>query len=779
MTALRGVKVLDLTGDPGRFATKLLTEFGADVVRVNPFGSPGYSMSQVEGGVLDWWFDGGKQCHPVDLDTVAGRDTYRLLASSADVIVETETPGRLADLGLDHSDLVADNPHLVQVSITPFGRTGPRSHWVGSDLTAAAMGGFLSVGGVPDRPLNVWGRQTHNYAGFMGALCALSGLWAVRRDGHGRHVDISIHETVSGSVENILMQWLFDDILPLPKVAERQGALHWLRAYDLAECRDGHMMITLTPTPDNAFKMMLDDGFEEGRRWLGYEVEELLLRIDEPMDTMRRWVREHDAMDLWEDAQQRHVAVGAVHNIEQACASPQFEHRKFFNSAGDSKVVMPSRLVRFSETPASALRPPAFEDTPVDEIVKRWSTIDPATNVQASQRSAGDLPLDGIRVLDLTWVLAGPFATRMLADLGADVIRVQNEEHSTLVNRPDYPYYFIWGRGKRSATINMKHSQSLAVIRKLIENCDVLIENYSAGVLDRWGLDWETVSEWNPRLVYVTMSGCGHDGPWSHVISYAPTVHAICGITHLTNFADRGDVGPGFSLNDHLAGFAAASSTMAALLARDVAGRGQHIDMAQLEIGTYCIGSAALDWLSNGTVAQPHGNQDGLHDHVPNEVYPCADGFVAVTATNDEQWSHLAALLANPELMGLATEAERRTERDKINRIFSQWVADRDTNSVVELLQSVGVPVGKVQDANDLINDDPQLAARGFWRGATHDVFGDRTIDTFPALWNGHRLPASVLSPSYLGEHNFEVWTQLAGLDFEEVAEGVGNGLFN
>jgi len=779
VSALQGVKVLDLTGDPGRFATKLLTEFGADVVRISPAGSPGHSMTQVEGGVLDWWFDGGKQRHRIDLDTGAGQNTYRLLASSADVIVETETPGRLADLGLDHSDLLTSNPGLVQVSITPFGRTGPRSNWVGSDLTAAAMGGFLSVGGVPDRPLNVWGRQAHNYAGFMGALCALSGLWAVRRDGNGRHVDVSIHETLSGSVENILMQWLFDDILPLPKVAERQGALHWLRAYDLAECRNGHMMITLTPTPENAFKMMVDGGFEEGRKWLGYEVEELLLRIDEPMDTMRRWVREHDAMDLWEEAQQRHVAVGAVHDIEQACASPQFEHRNFFNSVGDSKVVMPSRLVRFSETPAEAPRTPAFEDTPVDEIVKRWSAIDPATCGRSSQRSAGDLPLEGIRVLDLTWVLAGPFATRMLADLGADVIRVQNEEHSTLVNRPDYPYYFIWGRGKRSATINMKHSQSLAVMRKLIENCDVLIENYSAGVLDRWGLDWETVSEWNPRLVYVTMSGCGHDGPWSHVISYAPTVHAICGITHLTNFADRGDVGPGFSLNDHLAGFAAASSTVAALLARDVVGKGQHIDMAQLEIGTYCIGPAALDWLSNENMAQPHGNQDGLQDHIPNEVYPCADGFVAVTATDDEQWSRLAALLANPELMALSTETERRAERDKINQVFREWGADQDTNSVVELLQSIGVPVAKVQNADDLINRDPQLAARGFWRDATHDVFGDRTIDTFPALWNGRRLPTRLLSPSYLGEHNFEVWTELAGLDFEEVAEGIGNGLFS
>jgi len=778
MSALEGVRVVDLTGDPGRFATKLLTEFGADVVQVTDNGSPGRSMNLVDGGVLDWWLDGGKQRHIIDLDTDAGRDSYRLLASNADVIVETEIPGRLTELGIDHPDLLALNPHLVQVSITPFGRTGPRSNWVASDLTAAAMGGFLSVGGVPDRPLNVWGRQTHNYAGFMGALCALSGLWAARRDGHGCHVDVSIHETLSGSVENILMQWLFDDILPLPKVAERQGALHWLRAYDLAECRNGHMMITLTPTPDNAFEMMVDGGFEEGRKWLGYDVEELLLRIDEPMDTMRRWVREHDAMDLWESAQRRHVALGAVHDIEQACASPQFEHRKFFSTAGDSEVVMPGRLVRFSDTPSPTPRRPPLDDTPLQEIVERWSTAKSHIANPGSRKSDREFPLQGVRVLDLTWVLAGPFATRMLADLGADVIRVQNEEHSTLVNRPDYPYYFIWGRSKRSATLDMKHPRALEMIRKLIENCDVLIENYSAGVLQRWGLDWETVNEWNPRLVYVTMSGCGHDGPWRHVISYAPTIHAICGITHLTNFADRGDVGPGFSLNDHLAGFAAATSTMAALLARDTTGTGQRIDMAQLEVGTYCVGPAALDWLSNGNMAQPNGNQDGLQDHVPNEVYPCADGFVAITATSDDQWSHLATLLADSDLTDLSTESERRTERDKINGAVSQWIANWDADAAVELLQSIGVPAGKVQTADDLINGDPQLAARGFWRNVTHAVFEGRTVDTFPSLWNGRRLPTYLLSPSYLGEHNFEVWSQFAGLDFEEVAEGVGEGLF-
>ena len=313
----------------------------------------------------------------------------------------------------------------------------------------------------------------------------------------------------------------------------------------------------------------------------------------------------------------------------------------------------------------------------------------------------------------------------------------------------------------------------------MIENCDVLIENYSAGVLDGWGLDWETVKKWNPRLIYVSMSGCGHDGPWSHIISYAPTIHAISGITHLTNFDDRGDVGPGFSLNDHLAGFAAATSTMAALLARDASGRGQLIDMAQLEVGTYSIGPAALNCLSNGVVAQPEGNRDGLHDHVPNEVYPSLDGFVAVTASCDTQWERLRKLLETDLFGPLATEEERRVHRELIDQVLGDWISDKESSAVMELLQSIAVPAAKVQTAHDLVNEDPQLSARGFWRSTEHPIFGDRVVDTFPVLVDGIRPPTTLLSPAYLGEHNFEVWPELADVEVEAVAEGIGNGLFS
>ena len=811
--ALSGLRVVDLTDDSGRFATKLLVEMGADVVHVATKGAPGLALTNPTaaalGGVADWWYDGGKRRLRLDLGTEDGRAGYRELASAADLVIETERPGRLAELGIDHADLLTTNPALAQVSITPFGRTGPRAHWLGSDLVAAAMGGMMALTGLADRPLNVWGRQAYNYAGFVAAIAGMSASLAARSTGRGAHVDLSIHETVTGSIENLFMQYFFDDLLPLPKVAPRQGALHWLGAYDLAACDGGdggHVMITPTPMPDLLFEWMIETGSDDAARWLGTDPAEVLMDVVEVMNAVRRWIAPRDAREVWWEAQERHVAFGGVLNIAEVCANPQFAHRGFFadvEPAGlpetgpstngatvvtsePANVTMPARFVRWSDTGRAGTvppRPPAAEDTPLEEILVGWAASSNGASSRPDDESDDGTrdrrPLDGIRVADFTWVLAGPSATRLLGDLGADVIRVQSEERSTLVNSPDFPYYFVWNRSKRSATLDMKHPDALAAARRLIENSDVLVENFSAGVLDSWGLDWETVHEWNPRLVYVSMSGCGHDGPWRHVISYAPTVHAVCGITHLTNFADRGDVGSGFSLNDHLAGFAAATATVGALYARGRTGLGQRIDMAQLEVGTYSIGAAIIRQ-SAAVEPRPEGNRDGIADHVPNEVYACSDGFVAVTVTEPAQWLALSGLLADPRLDDptLVTEQGRRDRRSVIDEVLGEWTAGRTAGEAAHALQGAGVPAGPVQDSHQLYADDPQHAARAYWQPVDHAVFGERTVDAFAALWDGQRWTPRHLSPAYLGEHNFEVWTEV-GYEFDEVAEGIGTGLFS
>ncbi len=776
---LAGLRVIDLTTDLGRFGTKLLSEAGAEVVKAAGQGERGASMvdpaADALGGVLDWWYDGGKRQVDLDLGTERGRANYRALARRADVVIECEVPGSLSRLGLDHEHLVIENPQLTQISLTPYGRTGPRAGWVSSDLVAGAMGGVMSITGLADEPLNSWGGQNHNFGGFAAAICALAGVRSARRTGVGQLVDLSLHEVVTGSIENLFMQYFFDDLLPMPKVAQRQGSLHWLGIYEVAPARTGYVMITPTPAAQPMVAWMLERGIEAARPFEGAPVEELLANAPALMAAMREFLLTEDAGPLFVEAQARHIAFGEVQTVAQAADNPQYRFRELYRSEASTGVTSPARLVRFVGTPVGAPRPPAPQPADVEAILASWWDR-PEVAALAADADPTDKPLTGVRVLDLSWVLAGPFATRILGDLGADVVKVQHEARATLVNRPDYPYYFVWNRSKRSATIDLKHPDAIAAIRRLVEQSDVLVENYSSGVLSRLGLGWDDVRAWNERLVYVSMSGPGHQGPWKDVISYAPTIHALCGLTHLTNPRDTGDVGCGFSLNDHAAGFASAFSILAALEARDRTGAGQYIDMAQLEIGTYLLGPAMIDFVNNGREAQPSGNLDGLADRVPNEVYRATDGFVAVTANDDAMWARLAPLLDLPA--DWSTE-HRRAERTVVDAALTGWAANRSAEQAVDTLQAVNVAAGIVQDADQLFRLDPQHRARGFWTSGDHDEFGHRPHDRFPARWSTSELEPYRLSPAYLGESNFEVWGDVAGLDVDIIAEGMGSGLFS
>ena len=232
---------------------------------------------------------------------------------------------------------------------------------------------------------------------------------------------------------------------------------------------------------------------------------------------------------------------------------------------------------------STATKPPSVPEVGVDidELYAQWPIRDrPETSSPAGR------PLEGVRVLDMSWVLAGPFGCRLLGDLGADVVKMQTAERATSVNDPENGFYPVFNRSKRSLALDMKAPGAIDIARRVIEGSDVLIENYAAGVLARWGLDWETLHTWNPRLIYVTMSGCGHEGPWSSVVSYGPTIHALSGLTALANPPGRGDIGVGYALNDMAAGTMAAFSVLAALEARDRTGEGQMVDIAQLEVGS-------------------------------------------------------------------------------------------------------------------------------------------------------------------------------------------------
>ncbi|MEY2450201.1 MAG: hypothetical protein QOH79_3677, partial [Acidimicrobiaceae bacterium] len=583
---LDGLRVIDLTDDSGRFATKLLAECGASVARLGQ-GSNGPAMQSAEtaqrGGLLDWWYDGGKRRVSADLDTDEGRSHYRRLAEAADLVIETEAPGRLTDLGIDHDDLVGANPRLVQVSLTPFGRTGPRASWQTTDLVTAALGGVLSLSGLPDEPVNPWGRQSFNVASFMAAICGLAGVRAARVTGTGQHIDLAMHEAVCTTVEQLFFQYWFDDVQPYAKVAPRQGSLHWIGAYVVVPAKSGWLMISPAPNVPGLLKWMADEAFEEGRDLIALSLEEVVADVPRLMKTMASFALTRDANSLFHEAQGRHIAFGEVQSVAQVAANPQHAFRRFFRTVAwdGPEARVPGPVARFHGTPVAAPAPPPAAPIELDELARDWGSR-PSPHATKQELSK---PLEGVRVVDLSHVLAGPFCTRLLGDLGADIIKFQTMERATSVNDPNHPYFYVWNRSKRAVSLNMKDPRATDVARRLIEQADVVIENFSAGVLARWGLAYEAVAAWNPAVVYLTMSGCGHEGPWSNLVTYAPTIHALSGLTYLSNPPGRGDVGPGFSLNDHAAGLSAAVSILAERAARERTGGGQHVALSQMETG--------------------------------------------------------------------------------------------------------------------------------------------------------------------------------------------------
>jgi crotonobetainyl-CoA:carnitine CoA-transferase CaiB-like acyl-CoA transferase len=640
--ALRNLRVIDLTDDSGRFASKLLTEAGADVLRVRR-GSPGVQMrgqAGEHGGLLDWWYDGGKQRLELDLDSPAGQRQFKDLAARADLLIETEPPGRLARLGLDFPDLHALNPDLVHVSLTPFGRQGPRAHWQMSDLVAAALGGVLSVTGTPDAPLNGWGRQCFNTASFFAAICGLAGIYAARETGRGQHIDLSLQQAVLACTEQVLMYWFFHKMFPVA-IAPRQASLHWSGAFKVVLCACGHVMVT----PGTHMPVLVDwldaDGMAGDLKELDLaDTLKRLAHMPHIIELLRAWAATKDAHELFLTAQQRHLPFGEVLSVAEVAHNPHLQERSFFRTVDWSgpEVKMPGPLFRLLGAPAPSPLPPAT--TSVAAALQRWTPTLTEPPAAFSSRK----PLAGVRVLDFSWVLAGPYCTRLLADLGADVMKIQTENRSQGANSNAFPYFAMWNRNKRSIGLDMKHPKALETFRRLVEQADVVVENFSVGVLDRWGIGYDAVRQWNDRTIFLSMAGAGQDGPWRDFVTYAPTIHALCGLTYLTNPPGRKDIGMGFALTDHVSGLAGALAVLEALEARRRTGRGQRIDLSQLEVGTYLLGPAYVDFLNNGREAHPQGNQDAFADYVPNNLYRCLNDEWLAVAPIALRWTKLSAL---------------------------------------------------------------------------------------------------------------------------------------
>ncbi len=393
-------------------------------------------------------------------------------------------------------------------------------------------------------------------------------------------------------------------------------------------------------------------------------------------------------------------------------------------------------------------------------------------------------PLEDMKVLDFTHVLAGPFGTRVLADMGADVVKIMSAVRER-GRGEDSPYSLMWNRNKRSLALDMRCEESRVLARRLADEADIVIDNFSPGVLDRWNVGYEIVSETNPGVIYVQMSGMGATGPWSSFVTYAPTIQGLGGLTHLTSVPGRGDIGIGYSYNDHQAGLHAAVAVLAALEGRRSTGRGQRVDLSQFEVGVNFAGLALLDWFGNGRSASPVANRDPYDNNAPHGCYPCAgaasdalvdERWVAIACMDDDQWRRLREVMEDPEWARdpkLAVVAGRSEAADVLDQHIVEWTRGIEAEVVMERCQAAGVPAGVVQTGLDLGKRDPQLKLSGFLVEIEepHPSAGQTYADRLPICFE--RTPCDEYRPApVVGQHNAEVLSEWLGMSEGEVRQG-------
>ncbi len=388
----------------------------------------------------------------------------------------------------------------------------------------------------------------------------------------------------------------------------------------------------------------------------------------------------------------------------------------------------------------------------------------------------GQRALEGVRILDFTWVVAGPVAVRILADQGAEVIKIERRDTLDLGTRRG-GFSGNLHRGKESTVIDMATPRGIEIARKLAAVSDVVIDNFSARVMRNWGLDYESLKKIKPDIIAVSMSGFGHTGPHKDYVSYGPTLQALSGYTLQMRHPGREPAGWGYSYADMTGGYSGALAVLTALWHRKQTGQGQFVDLAQFEAISSLVGPGLLDILNNRTSSQPVGNRSQEAPAAPHGVYRCKgdDRWCAIAVFTEAEWQRLRRVLGQPAWTSearFATLADRLQHQDDLDGYIEAWTQQHAAGEVMTRLQAAGIAAGVVANGEDL-DRDPQLRARRYWarlpaqeNGKTEDV----VLDGPPFKLS--KTPGYVAAPGpLLGEHTDSVLRRLLNYSDQQIAQ--------
>ena len=768
MAALEGLRVIEIAEDiAGPYCTKLLVDLGADVTKIEPpSGDPLRRWGPFPGGVphpdksgLFEYLNAGKHGATIDLERDAS--TVGALIAQAHLLVDGMRPGTLDRVGLDAHSLQALNPDLVVVRISDFGQKGPSRDRDATPLTVQAASGWINRRD-PDRPpVQAGARISEFVAGSYAALGALTALRTQSVDGPVE-VDVSVLESLLSTLPYPMLMAEKMRNLGLPANTRSAPMMGIVRA------ADGWLGINCL-TGQHWLDVCAMLGLPE------YGEHQIAIMLGGPeraefYEKAQPWLSERTVADIVELGQAMRIPASPVSDGATALECPQYADRGFFVEAGgkDWAFRRPGAPFRLSKTPVLPPRPAPRFGSSADTVATK---VDSPGPLSADADPA--MPFADVKVLDLSTFWAGAYLTCYLGAFGAEIVKVES------IQRPDgHRYSGAWADegdrwyersamwqgtnlNKRDITLDLTSDQGRDLVRRLVRDADVVVENFSRRVIEQFGLDYESLIELKPDVIFVRMPGFGLQGPWRDYVGWALNFEQTSGMAAATGYAD----GPPCNLQgpaDPIVGVHAGVALLAALEHRRRTGEGQLIEVAQIEVAACVTAEPVIEYSMNAGVQPREGNRSRGY---LQGVYPTTadDAWVALCVRDDADWAQLVEAMGRPDLL------ERILAHDEFDTVVANWTRAQTAAHVIDALGARHIP-GEQVLTPDRMYDIPQLDARGYYEEVEHPVTGPHRYPGWPfRLTPGPNRHHRFAAPT-LGQHNEETLRRL-GLTDDDLEE--------
>jgi crotonobetainyl-CoA:carnitine CoA-transferase CaiB-like acyl-CoA transferase len=776
---LEGLRVLQVTSDPGiAYCGRLLMLHGADVSRID---APNSSDTPNESASLGLYLENGKHLLKVDDPSVVALTP---ILNGYDVILTGPE---------DYSRAIwPEAPaSAVSLSLTPFGRSGPYAGWVATEKTLSMMTGRILLGQQPGKPpRKLPGNQCEFVAGAASFIAVLAALLRREWTGAGSSIELGKIEIIASADNGLYSAYSY-----LGTVRRASDAKYITgypaRVYETLDdpvfvapgFGNVDMLAVLIERPE-----LLDHPLFTNPR----ERQDRSAEFDE---LIQPWLDSHHAAEIVEQAQSLRMPFAQLTPVNALADDEQVRRRGFLEAVrtADAVLQLPASPVRPASAPATAANGSPGAEAAQDRHGQGTGQAVPTQRRDGKPATAPSpaLPLAGIRVVDLTRAYAGPIATAILGELGAEIIKIES------ITRIDMPtrgtnyaeneigergweragFYHSVNNGKLGITIDLSSEDGRKLLERLIAESDVLVENSSARVMPNLGLGIDRLHELNEQLVVIQMSAYGRTGPKKDWIGYAQGMEAASALMRCGGGDGEGYFSSICAYADWVLGLYGAAAAVAGLVARQRTGRGAAYDISGVEGVIAHIGDVMADSVLAG--APPPRTANASARSAPSDTYLAEDGrYVVVDVVTDSQWRNLAALLGLPEeyTEDLSSSRRRMASRTQIDAVLGAWIARHGADDAVEQLQAGGVPCGPVKEWDEILMDD-HLRHREYFELIDYPEVGTRPHQRFmPGAWNGVRRPPRTPAPT-LGQHNNVVFHDLLGLSSAEMANLEDSGV--